>query len=214
MFITFTFEEFLEMVTKYNNDLWPMHLFVYALAGIAIFLAVKKTSFSSRIISGILAFFWLWIGIVFNLMYFSKIFPMANIFTILFIIQGIIFVVTGVFKQSLSFSIKTDIYGVLGGIFILYAMVAYPLIEYLLGRGYPQILPFGLISCPTTIFTLGMLLCCDRRLPKYVLIIPFLYSLSGIIPISLGIVEDIGLVISGLCATFLILYRDRMKVRE
>ena len=88
-------------------------------------------------------------------------------------------------------------------------MVGYPAIEYILGRGYPRLLLTGLAPCPTAIFTLGMLLWSAGTLPKSVLVIPCLYALSGIVPISFGIVEDIGLVIAGLVTAFMILRSDR-----
>ncbi len=211
MFIPFTFEEFLDMITSYNTTLWPMQLIVYALAIIALFFVIFKTRYASKVLAGVLAFFWLWNGIIFNFLYFSKLFPLANIFAILFVIQGFIFTMEGVFKKGLSFSIKANTFGVTGGLFILYGIIGYPAIEYLVGRGYPQLLSFGLVPCPTTIFTLGILLWTDRKLPKYILIIPFLYSLSGVVPIYLGVIEDIGLVLAGLSTAILILYRDRMK---
>jgi len=210
MFITFTIKEFLEMLASYNTTFWPMQLVAYALGVVALIFAIRSTSYSSKIISGILTFFWLWVGVVFNWIYFSKIFPMSVGSTILFVIEGIILAATGVFKKNLSFSAKANLYGVVGGLFMLYGMVGYPAIEYLLGRGYPQLLPFGLAPCPTTVFTLGMLLW-SERLPKYIVAIPFLYSLSGIIPICMGILEDIGLVVIGLIVTIMILYRDRIK---
>lgn len=213
MSIEFTLKEFLDMLAGYNATWCPMQIIAYALAVVAIFFAIKKTNYSGRIIAGVLAFFWLWSGVIFNYMYFSKLFPMANVFAVLFTIQGIIFIVAGVFRKDLSFSVKADIYGIAGGLFIFYGTIAYPAIEYLLGRGYPELLSFGLVPCPTTIFTLGLLIWSDRRLPIYILIIPFLYSLSGVVPIYLGVVEDIGLVIAGLSAAILILYRDRMNGR-
>jgi Family of unknown function (DUF6064) len=56
---------------------------------------------------------------------------------------------------------------------------------------------FGL-PCPTTIFTLGMLLWLDKTPPLYLLIIPLLWSLIGTVAaLKLGIREDVGLLVSG-----------------
>jgi hypothetical protein len=64
------------------------------------------------------------------------------------------------------------------------------------------------------VFTSGLLLWTDRRVPKYVLVIPLLWSLGAVLPISLGVVEDLGLLLSGLAATAMILYRDRRAEGE
>jgi len=56
-----------------------------------------------------------------------------------------------------------------------------------------------------------MLLLTDKKVPKYVLVIPLIWSICGIIPVHLGILEDIGLIISGVVGTTFILVRDRMN---
>ncbi|NPV06847.1 MAG: hypothetical protein HPY83_02650 [Anaerolineae bacterium] len=72
-------------------------------------------------------------------------------------------------------------------------------------RGYLRPLPFGLVPCPLTAFTQGLLLWSEKGLPRYILVMPVLYSLSGVIPVSLGIVEDVGLVLVGLSSAGLVL---------
>ncbi|HXV44590.1 MAG TPA: DUF6064 family protein, partial [Anaerolineae bacterium] len=74
---------------------------------------------------------------------------------------------------------------------------------------YPQSPTFGL-PCPTTIFTFGLLLWTDHRFPKYLLVIPVIWSLFGLsAAVQLGVLEDIMLLITGLVATTMILYRDK-----
>ncbi|HIH96477.1 MAG TPA: hypothetical protein HA348_03170 [Thermoplasmata archaeon] len=95
---------------------------------------------------------------------------------------------------------------------IIYDMVIYPVLGCLLGHGYPQSPCFGVAPCPTTIFTFGLLLLSDKKFPKYILLIPLIWSIIGFnAAISLSILEDIGLLIVGLLGTFMILYRDRKK---
>ena len=214
MFISFTLKDFLDMVATYNSAFWPMQLVAYALAIAALICAARGTNCSSRIVSAVLAFFWLWVGIVFNWMYFSKLSPAALAFAVLFVVEGIILGVAGVLRKDLSFRIKAGVYGLVAAFIVLYGMVGYPAIEYLLGRGYPRLLVLGLVPCPTTVFTLGMFFWTEKRLPKYVLIIPFLYSLSGVIPLILGIVEDLGLGVAGFVTAIMLLYRDRSRKRE
>jgi len=71
--------------------------------------------------------------------------------------------------------------------------------------------PFGMAPCPMTVFTLGILLWSSKKPKWYVLVIPVLYSLSGLVPVSRDIVEDYGLFISGLITIFLVLYWERTK---
>jgi hypothetical protein len=211
MLPTFTLAQFLEMMSRYNKTFWPLQLVAYGLGIVAVAMAIRTSQHSGRIISAILVMFWLWVGIFFNLVYFSPLYSLAIVFVALFVIEAGILAFTGVFQGILSFKAKTDIYGMAGALLVLYSMAGYPAIEYLLGRGYPSSLPFGLVPCPMTVFTLGILLWSNKKPTWYVLAIPILYSLSGVIPIWKGIVEDIGLVVSGLATIFMVSYWDRPK---
>jgi hypothetical protein len=82
---------------------------------------------------------------------------------------------------------------------------------YFLGHVYPHSPTFG-APCPTVIFTFGLLLWTDKKLPKYLLGIPLLWSLLGIsAAVQWGVLEDVMLLISGLAATAMIVYRDKTE---
>ena len=203
MSLPFSIEEFLSIFEAYNRAIWPMQIVLYLLALIAIIFGVRKTAFSNKVISGILAFLWLWTGIIYHLSYFTSINQAAYVFGALCIVQGLIFVYTGIFRSSLSFQFQPDTQGIVGSIFMLYALVIYPILGYLLGHIYPASPTFG-APCPTTIFTFGLLLWTDKAIPKYVLGIPLIWSIVGFTAaLSLTIREDFGLLIAGLLGTLL-----------
>lgn len=191
----------------YNLLIWPMQVVAYLLCIAALVLAVVRIRYSNRIVAAILAFFWLWLGIVFWLRSASA-FPPGYVFGALCIIQGVLFLV-GVARPNVSFRMGTDVYSIVGILFIAYAMIGYPVLGYLVGHIYPQTVLVGIFPCPTTVFTLGLLLCTDGKVPKYLLIVPLLFSLSGFLWTYIGIVEDIGLIIAGFLGTPMIVYRDR-----
>ena len=203
----FTFDEFLEMLERFNTDWWPTHVIMYTLAAVAIFLAIRKTRFSGSIVTAILSLFWIWVGYVFNLLYFSKLYHMAYLFVGLYVLEGIILAWVGIFRKNLSFSVRADLFGLTGGIMIIYALIGYPLVGYFTGRGPDHLLYTGMMPCPTAIFTLGMLLWTEKPLPKIVPVIPVVYALSGFVPVKLGVVEDVGLVVAGIVTGFLLIYR-------
>jgi hypothetical protein len=210
MNLTLTLTALLSSFEKYNLAIWPMQVLAYLLGLAALFFAIKRSSFSSRIVTAILCFLWLWTGIVFFPLFFAPVYTPAYAFGLLFIIQGVLFLL-GVFKPRLSFGFEGDVYSIVGLLFIAYAMVGYPLFGYFLGHVYPRTPPFGLTPCPTTIFTFGLFLLTDRKVPVFLLIIPLLWGLSAVMPVSIGILEDIGLFTAGVLGTALILYRDRKK---
>jgi len=135
------------------------------------------------------------------------------VFGSLFIAQALIFIFEGSVRNRISFDVKANIYGLTGALLIFYAIFGYQALEYILGRGYPEILSFGMFPCPTVIFSLGILLWTKKKFPGYILIFPIINALSGFIPaFMIGIIEDIGLIISGLLALSLLGSRDKYLI--
>ena len=208
--LPFTPEQFLDVFKQYNLAVWPMPIVLYLMAALSLFLTLARTKHSDKIISGILAFFWIWMGLVYHLIFFAAINKAAYVFGIFFILQGTLFLISG-FKGKLSFSYKTDAGRIIGAIFMSYGLVIYPILNYMFGHPYPYSPTFGL-PCPTTIFTFGLLLWTSKKVPKYILIISLLWSFIGVsAAVNLGIWEDVMLAIAGVFGTTLIVWRDRKK---
>ncbi len=205
----FTADQFLGVFRAYNLGIFPMQIVFYLLGIAVVYLAVKPNPQSGKIISGMLAFFWLWMGLVYHVLYFTKINKAAYLFGIVFVLQGILFIIFGIFKNKLSFKFQSNRYGITGISLVLFALIVYPITGYFLGHTYPDSPTFGL-PCPTTIFTFGLLLLLVKPFSPGLLIIPLLWSVIGFMAVfQFGIVEDTGLLISGLITVSLLLIRDR-----
>lgn len=202
-------EQVLGVFGTYNVAVWPMQVLAYLLGLLAAFLAFRPTRHSSTIMAAILSFYWLWIGVAFYVFFWAPSYPPGYVLAPIVVIQGAVFLVLGVLKAGLSFRFLPGIHGLVGVLFVAYGMVGYPVVGYFLGHVYPRTPPFGLVLCPTTVFTFGLLLWTDRPVSKYVLLVPFLASVGALQAVSIGVWEDIGLVLAGLVGTGLILYRDR-----
>jgi len=211
MNLSFNLNQFLALLQDYNLAIWPLQVIAYALGIAALLLSIRKTKYSGSVIMAILAFFWLWTGGVFNLIYFRPFYPLAIVFAVLFVVQGTIFALAALGKPKISFQLKADLPSLIAIVLALYALVGYPLLETLWGRGYPRSLAFGLVPCPTTLFTLAIFLLADKKLPWYAVAIPVFYSFGGIVPVASGIYEDIGLVGGGVFTFIFLLNRNRTK---
>lgn len=211
-------EDFYSTLQTYNETVFPITLITYLLGIIAIYLALKKSNSSSKMICAFLSFLWIWSGIVFFIIFYG---PMEAEFLgqtmpgiwymggALFIIQGVLFLVFGVTRGSLSFKMGSNGNSVVGIILIGYAMIIYPIIGFLIGFSYPRYPVFGTGPCPLTIFTLGFLQWTDRKMPIFIAIIPFVWSLMGVMPIlELDIWADVGEMLSGIIGFPLILYHN------
>ena len=210
----FTAQQFFEIFEKYNQFIFPMQFLLVWAAGAAILLAISRKRLSGEIISGVLAFLWLWAGVVYHLLFFTEINSGAFIFGAMFLAQSVFFFYEGVINKRLNFRIKNDFESLCGAGFIAYALVVYPVTGYLLGRVFPASPTFG-APCPTTIFTFGLLLWADRRLPLYLLIIPLLWAIIGSTATwHFGIAEDFGLAVTAATVALFIFRRQFEPKKE
>ena len=81
-------------------------------------------------------------------------------------------------KGRLRFDPPRGIAGIASAVLLLYALIGYPLLGWAMGHTYPRVPTFGL-PCPTTTFTLGLLLLARRPVPKAVLVVPMAWSIIG-----------------------------------
>jgi hypothetical protein len=207
MQIPFTVEQFLSVFEVYNTAIWPFQFVLMLLAFAAVVLSLKQVIFSNKIVVYILSFFWIWMGAVYHLSFFASINKAAIIFGIVFILQGLYFLFTGIIQKQLNFGFRRDIYFLTGAIFILYSLLIYPLIGT---HHYPRIPLFG-VPCPTTIFTFGLLLWNKKKIPLLLLVVPVLWSFIGFsAAINLRITQDYGLVIAGIVGSSMIIIKNRI----
>jgi len=202
-----TEEQLLGVFAAYNAQIWPMQFVAYLLGIVSFLLAFRKGSLSKRLIPVILTFFWLWVALMFWLPSAGQGFAPGYFFAGIFLIQGLLFLVQ-VLRPKLAFGFQSTPIAWVGIFFLLYALVGYPLFGTLIGHTYPNASPFGLTPCPLVAFTFGLLLLTVQKVPKAILIIPIFYALSGFLWVSIGMVEDIGMVLSGLVGIWMIWKRD------
>jgi hypothetical protein len=214
MKLPFTVEEFMSVFVTYNVSVWPAQLVLYALALVALLCFYRNVSFTSQVVFGILSFFWAWTGLVYHIGFFSSINPLAYIFGALFVVQSLIFLYFGVIRDKVTLTPRPDLRTIVGFVLVFYALIVYPVIGFATGRIYPKSPTFG-TPCPTTIFTFGILLFSVKRMPFFFLLIPLLWSLVGFsAAISLGVVEDLGLIAFGVVATALLTVMKRAPIQK
>lgn len=92
--IPFTVEQFLDVFARYNVAVWPAQIVLYAVALCAIGLALQRSSDFSRSIACLLSVLWFWSGVVYHLIFFSRVNRAAFIFGGLFIFQSCLWLVS------------------------------------------------------------------------------------------------------------------------
>ncbi len=210
----FTVEEFFQVFVRYNQAIWPAPIVAYLLGLLALAAALRPGAHSGRIVSSVLALFWIWMGAAYHLWQFARINPAAYAFGALFIAEGLLFLWQGVLEDRLRFAFRRRLLPTLGLLLIAYAAILYSMLGYLGGHGYPEAPLFGVAPCPTTIFTFGMLMLADRRMPRSLLVVPIAWSLiGGSAALLLHVPEDTGLLVAGLLGVPL-LFRQRSSRRR
>lgn len=101
MRLPFTSEQFFGVFEQYNETIWPVQVIIYVAAAVAFYLIFKPSKYSDKVISGILALFWLWMGIVYHWSFFASINPAARLFGALFVLEGLIFLFEGILLETI-----------------------------------------------------------------------------------------------------------------
>ncbi len=202
-----TVEQFLGVFSTYNAAIWPAQILAYALGLLAVFALWSRKLLATQLILSILALMWVFNGIGYHFMFFAEINPLAKGFAAFFVLQSILFAVSATVAGDLRFEVRLNCRSTAGWSFIVYALLIYELLGYRAGHGLMAGPMFGVAPCPTTIFTIGMLLLARGRWVVWLSIIPLLWSLIGLAAaLQLGIPEDFGLPVAGIgLATALII---------
>ncbi len=208
--LPFTREEFLVIFATYNEAIWPMQFLAMALGAMAVIAIFWRAALSDHIISACLGLMWMWTGIMYHILYFSAISIPAYGFGAMFVVQGILLILSGNILHQLKFGYMNDWASWGGFAFIGYAAFVYPVLGVLTGHTYPQLPMFGVTPCPVTIFTFGILLLTTARVPRWLLIIPVIWSLiGGSAAFLLGVAPDWLLLVSGLITIALLNTRHK-----
>ena len=194
--LPFTTEEFFEVFARYNAALWPAQIGATGLGLVALALVLRPSSAANRAISLILAVFWLLMGIGYQLLFFAPVNTLAYAFGLVFVLQAILLALDGVIRSHIAFGAERGWRGWVAWALIAYALVIYPLVGLVGSHPYPRTPLFGVAPCPTTIFTLGLLLLSNAS-PR-LFAIPLVWSaIGGSAAVLLAVPQDYGLILAG-----------------
>ena len=209
MTLPFTARDFFGVFGQYNEAMWPAPWLLTAVAGLVLLAASRPTPRGSRSAALGLALFWFWMGVVYHWIYFTEINPAAWLFGSLFLIQSGLLFWLGAIRAELRFRWPGGWKGGASASILSYSLVVYPILNRLFGHHFPETPTFGL-PCPTTIFTLGVLLWLRSPYPKAVFLIPWIWAVvGGSAAFILGVPQDLGLLVAGLVSVGFVWSFDR-----
>lgn len=191
----FTTEQFFEVFARYNAALFPWQ-FVAILAGVLVVVLLwQGTRAATAAVLLVLAAMWLVNGVGYHWMHFAAINPVARLFAGVFVAEALLLAWMALASSGLRLTPRGDLVSLLGLGCIGFAILVYPVLGWLAGHRYPAVPMFGVAPCPTTIFTIGVLLQGTWREVRWLLIIPGLWAaVGGTASVLLAVPQDLGLV--------------------
>ena len=203
----FTAEEFFRVFARYNEAVWPAQLLLLGAGLDVAIMAIIARTLSRRIALALLGALWLWVAVFYHLAFFSHISPAAYFFAALFAANGcwLLRIAT---RGQIDMQTPSRVRIIAAAVLVNYAFFFYPAIGYIAGLRYPATPTFG-VPCPTTIFTLGVLLLLPG-VPRITYVIPVIWALIGsVAAFQFNVPQDYGLLLAAALALVILRAPDK-----
>ena len=198
MRLPFSMEQFLDVFRQYNAAVWPAQWILLGIAAVMIALALRNRPNGNRWVTGLLALLWLWMAVVYHLAFFTRLSRVGVVFGAAFVAQGLMLAWLVRRAAPIAYRPGSRTTAVVGAVLIGYALVVYPTLGHVFGHRYPAAPTFG-VPCPTTIFTLGLMVWSNASMPRRLLVIPLAWALVATsAAVNLGMTEDFGLLVAAI----------------
>jgi len=212
MQLPFTREQFFDAFAAYNAALWPGALALWiASVVVTLLLFMRSDRASGRVVAALLALHWTWSALAYHVAFFTSINPAAWFFAALSLAEAGLFFWWGTIRPTLRWNPEPSAWANVAWVLIAYSLV-YPAINAAQHGTFSRIPTFG-VPCPTTIFTVGLLMLATPR-ARALSIVPIVWSaLAGSAAVLLGVHADYALPLAGLALVlYLLLPREHPRM--
>jgi hypothetical protein len=177
--LLFSPRTYYRMFELYHQQIWPIQIVAIGSVVAIPVLLRRDADWARRTIAGLLAAWWLWVGIAFHLARYATINWAARYFAALFVVQAVLLVWQGVVRGRLCMVVSRDRAGWMAVGLLAVTVILEPVASRLAGRTWPQAELVGLTPDPTAIATLALLALVTPRSPRSLLVIPVLWCAIG-----------------------------------
>src|SRR5262245_9202974 len=161
-FLLFSPRTYYRLFELYNLAVWPWHVLAIVLGLAVLVLWLRGGAWQGRFVAAILATCWLFVAWAFLLAPSDPIYLAASYLAAGFAVEALLLVWTGLIHNWLSLRPSRDVAGAAGLCLFVFALFAWPLVGWLLGRPWLQAEVFDIAPDPTVVDTLGVLIAADR----------------------------------------------------
>jgi hypothetical protein len=177
-FLLFSSRTYYRLVEQYNLAIWPLHLLALVLGACAVPLLFRRPPRPDRVITRVLALLWAWVAIAFLWQRYATINWAATWFAAAFGVEAILLAWVSAREDGLTLQ-PLGRRGWLGLAVFTFALLFYPALAPLSGRGFAQGEAFGIMPDPTALGTIGLLVLARGRWRRRLLVIPVLWCLMS-----------------------------------
>jgi hypothetical protein len=187
-FVMFAPRTYFRLFELYNGDLWPAHAAALALGLAMAVLLLRASPRGGTVLPALLALAWPWVAWAYLHERYATIHYLGNHLALAFAAQGLLLAGWSLARRW-QVQPPSAWPACLGGALFAFALLAYPFMAPLHGRGWAQAEVFAMAPDPTAVATLGLVTASAR--PAWVLLpIPVLWcGFSSATLASMGAVE-------------------------
>jgi hypothetical protein len=195
MWLPFTAEQFFDVFAEYNVTFWPV-IAAFWVASLAATVQLLRGRVVSVSLVGLATLQWVWAGVVYHALLFTSINPAAWLFAALFLAQAAGLCWFGLVRHRPTFALTWSAKHVVAAVLLVYSLL-YPLLATIGSHELPRVPTFG-VPCPLTLFTAGLLLASRSPTPRWLFVVPILWSsIGGTASLLLGVWPDLMLWVAG-----------------
>ncbi|SEI20722.1 hypothetical protein SAMN05216228_106620 [Rhizobium tibeticum] len=211
-FLMFSSRVYFKQIESFNVSLWPLHLLMLLVGAGVVGLVIRGRPDDRRAVALILAMLWFFVGWAYLWSYLSIINWAATYAAYGFLAQSILTIVVYVMPPK---NRKGSTTGLPGVAVMAAAILLYPSLSLVAGRGVASSEVFGIMPDPTAIATIGFLAATRQRYDAILFIGPALWC--GISSATLYTMNDaawwppVGMCILGVVAA---IARRRPQIRR
>ena len=165
---------------------------------------------SSRLLCGLLAAAWIWIGYIYYGSYMAGLSWAAWIAAAAFLLQGGLMLVIGTIRNAMALHYERGAIANTGIGFMLYGLFVYPATAVASGIELASAPVIGLAPDSTLLFTLGILLVAKHRTPILLAVLPVgLAAANAVSAILIGLPEDYVMLPAAIVSLVTIIVKNR-----
>ena len=185
----FTQTQFFEVFGAFNTA-FPLVIAALWLVTLIAVVQVLRGAASTRGVLALAAVHWAWSGVAYHALFFSTINPAAWLFAAVFVAQAAAFGWLALRPGPLRFAPAWAPRGVVAIVLLVYSLI-YPALAVAGAHDWPRAPIFG-VPCPTTLFTAGLLLAAAPGAPRWLFVVPLLWSaIGGSAAVFFGVLPDL-----------------------